>query len=248
MEDKNFVACPLSGIDSIALFCVFDGHAGLGCSTALVDVFPTTLANHKLLQDIVKQDLSDQELAALWDQLYLEVDQKLKAFEDEGSTGTTVLIWKSPITGQRYVQCANVGDSTAFLCRQGKAVWLSEDHKVTNPLERTRITKMGIQLEEHQTRLNGLSVSRAFGDQFPKQMACGIVVNPYVSQKFILGPKDTRIIIASDGLWDVVQPQKAFDVIKKIKDTKEAATKLVRIAISDTRCHDNITVIVINLK
>lgn len=39
----------------------------------------------------------------------------------------------------RVIYCANAGDSRAVLCRNGTAVDLSEDHKPTNAVERTRI-------------------------------------------------------------------------------------------------------------
>ena len=45
--------------------------------------------------------------------LFLKTDKELIEFETEGTTATVVLIWK--INGKRYLQSANVGDSTPFL-------------------------------------------------------------------------------------------------------------------------------------
>lgn len=42
-----------------------------------------------------------------------EVDEGLKYFECEGSTATAVYVWAAG--GKRFLQAANVGDSTAFL-------------------------------------------------------------------------------------------------------------------------------------
>jgi hypothetical protein len=53
------------------------------------------------------------DLTDIWKPIYLKVDEKLKEFEYEGTTASTVLIWR--VGQHRYVQAANVGDSTAFI-------------------------------------------------------------------------------------------------------------------------------------
>jgi len=52
---------------------------------------------------------------------------------DTGTTACVVLITPSDII------CANAGDSRGVLCRDGKVVALSEDHKPDNAGELTRI-------------------------------------------------------------------------------------------------------------
>jgi serine/threonine protein phosphatase PrpC len=91
-----------------------------------------------------------------------------------GSTGTTVIVWRCTKNNKRYIQSANLGDSTAFLVRNGKSGFLSEDHKLTIQSERQRIMNMGITLSPDQTRLCGLAVARAFGDAFPKVIELSI--------------------------------------------------------------------------
>lgn len=180
MEDTNVVHFPLDRNNKeVALFCVFDGHAGKGCSTSLTKIFPRVFSKMFTAGGwINKTDLTD-----LWKAVYAEVDKQLEEYEDEGkftifiywkltfllgSTATTVLVWKHPETNIRYMQCANIGDSFCFLRRSGKAIGLTEEHKPTSKHERERMKKMGIELGSGQTRLNGLAVSRAFGNHFPK--------------------------------------------------------------------------------
>merc|ERR1719476_703845 len=56
---------------------------------------------------------------------------------------------------------ANAGDSRAVLCRRGKAIDLSEDHKPNLPQELARITRAGGRIVEQRTlgptqyRVNG---------------------------------------------------------------------------------------------
>jgi len=145
-----------------------------------------------------------------------------------------------------FLQCANVGDSTAFMLLNGEVVILSEDHKATNIKERARLEAMGISLPVNSTRLAGLAISRAFGDFFPKEIACGIISAPHVSLKYEI-PENTKVIVASDGLWDVITSEEAFELIKNMDNASEAAHKLVKTAMSKFGCYDNITVIVIHL-
>lgn len=58
----------------------------------------------------------------------------------------------------------------------------------------------GIQILPHQTRINGLAVSRAFGDHFIKNENLGVISEPYVSECIKLEPEDDILIIASDGV------------------------------------------------
>ena len=70
---------------------------------------------------------------------------------------------------------AHCGDSRAVLCRQGRAVRLTEDHKPNLPPERQRIQAVGGRVEfsrcwrvifepQEGRSGSGLAVSRSFGD------------------------------------------------------------------------------------
>ena len=65
-----------------------------------------------------------------------------------GCTACVALITKNKI----YV--ANSGDSRAVLCKGGKAVDMSEDHKPDNPKEKARIEKAKGFVEDN--RVNGI--------------------------------------------------------------------------------------------
>jgi len=240
MEDIWCVEFPFDGDEDRGLFCVFDGHAGKKCAEAAARLFPTELANALKTKSEVVTDLTD-----IWKPIYLKVDEQLKEYEYEGTTASTVFLWK--VGHQRYVQAANVGDSTAFIIRNGEAVMLTEDHRPTIKRERDRITEMGIKLESGQTRLNGLAVSRALGDHFPKEAKCGLIADPYVSDTIKIEPTDTHIIIASDGLWDVLTGQHAYEIIESLSSAEEMASTLLNTALKSSKCTDNVTVIVIRL-
>ena len=46
----------------------------------------------------------------------------------------------------------------------------------------------------------------------------------------------TRIIIASDGVWDVLSNEKCAKLIEKIADVQKAAHKLVTQVVKKTTC------------
>lgn len=58
---------------------------------------------------------------------------------------------------------ANVGDSRSVLCRSGKAVALSEDHKPEMPKEEARIKKAGGSIMKGRVN-GGLNLTRSLGD------------------------------------------------------------------------------------
>jgi serine/threonine protein phosphatase PrpC len=74
-----------------------------------------------------------------------------------GATAVVVLI-----IGNKLV-CANVGDARAVLCRNGKAVDLSLDHKANRADEQDRIKQQGGYIVFGRV-LGRLAVTRAFGD------------------------------------------------------------------------------------
>jgi len=240
MQDTHYCECQF--YNESALFCVFDGHLGANCSRDLVTIFPRSLKQY--FKDIIT-NIDDIQYA--WKTLYLNVDNSLKQYEVEGSTATTVFIWKSK--GKKFLQCANVGDSTAFLYRSVVPVPLSKDHKLNNQSgERERLLRMGIHVEMGANRVEGgLNVTRAFGDFYPKENGSGIISEPEVSPLIELTDQDTHIIIASDGLWDVVTPEDAYTIISEFDDSKIMSHQLLNTAVLNQNCKDNVTVIVVSL-
>jgi serine/threonine protein phosphatase PrpC/uncharacterized protein YqgV (UPF0045/DUF77 family) len=240
MEDINHVEIPFMEDNNKAFFAVFDGHAGKKAAEGAKKYLPKELATA-----ITKKPADATDYSDIWKDVYLTVDSKLTKYEYEGTTSTTVLIWK--VGNDRYIQAANVGDSTAFLVRDGEPMALTQDHRPTIPRERERITAQGIKLEAGQTRLNGLAVSRALGDHFPKEMNCGLIAEPYVSPAIKLNKNDSHLIIASDGLWDVLSGDAAYELIRELNNAEEMAATLLRNALKSTKCTDNVTVIVVRL-
>ncbi|KAL1877393.1 mgpp2cl-1, protein phosphatase 2C-like protein 1 [Diaporthe australafricana] len=124
---------------------------------------------------------------------------------------------------QRVLYTANVGDARIILCRSGKALRLSYDHKGSDENEGKRISNAGGLILN--SRVNGvLAVTRALGDSYMKDLVTG---HPYTTETVIQPDIDEFIIIACDGLWDVCSDQEACDLVRNVQDPGAAAKLLV---------------------
>jgi protein phosphatase len=239
MEDMSVGEVPFID-EKRGFFAIFDGHVDKNAAVKAKSIFP-----REFEKQIRKLKNEYKDVAEVFRHSFYQVDSQLSEYDFEGATATVAFVWKAG--EDRYLQVANVGDSTAFLCRNGTAELLSRDHKVTGADEIARLKQGGFPYSEGQTRINGLAVSRALGDHFLKQNNLGVIVEPFISVPYKLTPTDSFIVLASDGLWDVMSGQEAVDMIKDIEAPDKMARKLVISALHSPKCTDNVTVIVITL-
>lgn len=109
---------------------------------------------------------------------------------------------KSTATRQRVLYTANVGDARIVLCRNGKALRLSYDHKGSDENEGKRVHNAGGLILNN--RVNGvLAVTRALGDAYMKELVTG---HPYTTETVIQPDLDEFIILACDGVSDSLFP------------------------------------------
>ncbi|TYI39250.1 hypothetical protein ES332_A02G084800v1 [Gossypium tomentosum] len=121
------------------------------------------------------------------------------------------------------------------------AVPLSIDHKPDRSDERLRIEDAGGFIIWAGTwRVGGvLAVSRAFGDKLLKPY---VVAEPEIQEEEIDGVD--FIIIASDGLWNVLSNEDAVALVQQVTDAEAAARKLIKEAYA-RGSSDNITCVVV---
>lgn len=193
-------------------------------------IFDILLANPKFNEDLFH---AVEEAFVDTDRAYLEEDAKAK--NDDGCTGTVAVV-----VGKRLV-VAHVGDSRAIMSDSGYAVPLTEDHKPNRPDERERIEGIGGTVIHAGTwRVGGvLAVSRGFGNRYMKTY---IVAKPQIRED-ILHDNSQCLIIASDGVWDLVSNEEAVEHVSSFGDAEAAARALVALAY-DRGSYDNISCIV----
>lgn len=143
---------------------------------------------------------------------------------------------------RRVLYTANVGDARAVLCRGGKAVRLTYDHKGSDAQEAKRITDAGGFVMNN--RVNGvLAVTRSLGDSSMKEFVVG---SPYTTET-TLDEDDEFLIVACDGLWDVTEDQDAVDLIRSTVDPQKASKLLLDFAMQNYST-DNLSVMVVRFK
>lgn len=145
--------------------------------------------------------------------------------------GTTVVfaLWQKP----DILHIANIGDSRAYLFRDGEISLLSEDHSKV-----AEMTRQGL-LSREEARLHPWRniVTRSVG----------IELGEGCFQRKLHLKEDDIILLCSDGLWDML----ADDVIRKIVSScqrpKEICVNLIAAA-NQAGGNDNTTVIAISVK
>lgn len=127
---------------------------------------------------------------------------------------------KDSLVRQRVLYTANVGDARIVLCRNGKALRLSYDHKGSDENEGKRVSNAGGLILNN--RVNGvLAVTRALGDSYMKELVTG---HPYTTETVIQSDQDEFLILACDG----VRLPQLFLPTKALTSILEALGRLLR--------------------
>lgn len=230
MEDGHVMLDGFRQRKGDGFFAIYDGHGG----RQAVDYVEQTL--HKHFQHALDNDRSVKEAFIF---SYKQTDEELrnKDIQYNGTTAITCFIRAEDNVKKLYT--ANCGDARVVINRGGTAKRLTYDHKASDKKEAKRITDNGGFVA--YDRVNGiLSVTRALGDHAMKQW---VVCDPYYTE-LELHRTDKFIIMACDGVWDVLSDQDAVDLVKGESHGPTMAQKLVRAAL-DRGSTDNVTCIVI---
>mmetsp|Transcript_66351 Transcript_66351/g.177651 ORF Transcript_66351/g.177651 Transcript_66351/m.177651 type:complete len:181 (-) Transcript_66351:221-763(-) len=157
--------------------------------------------------------------------------------KETGATAVTCLLRPE---GEGFkLAVANVGDCRAVLCRNGLAKRLTRDHLPSDEDEKKRIEDAGA-FVTHGRLLTHLSVSRTIGTHVFKRWTPPL---PHVWEGPV-GPRDTFLVLATRGLWDVLSDQQVIEVAQGVKGAKAMCTALVKEAL-DRDSQNNITVMVV---
>ncbi|CAL0311204.1 unnamed protein product [Lupinus luteus] len=246
------------GCQKDMIFCgIFDGHGAWGhfvakrvresMPSSLLCNWQETIAQTSLDPDSDIYDEKKQRRFNIWKHSYLKtcaaVDQELEHYRkiDSFYSGTTAL---SIVRQGELIVIANVGDSRAVLATisdDGNVVpiQLTIDFKPNLPQEEDRIIKCKgrvLCLDDepgvHRVWMPdeespGLAMSRAFGDYCIKKY--GVISVPEVTYRNI-SSRDQFVVLATDGVWDVISNEEAIDIVSSTIDKAKSAKNLVECA------------------
>lgn len=247
MEDVTVIDLKLG------LVCLFDGHGGRGCAAWASERIP------RVVQEFRR---TSEPREALW-RAIVDVDRSwaLEQVKQETDTsGCTAIVVLFDF--ERSVYIANLGDCRCVLARADSTTGgrltaheVSFDARADRPDEIARIcASQGFVANR---RVNGqLAVSRAIGDVAYKRYAPdGSNAGPVSAQpditEIVVDPNDAFLVVACDGLWDVLSSQAVVDFVRaSIRaheqtgnlDLKVVCRELVRHAVDDKMSTDNVSV------
>ncbi len=228
-NEDSYAVLPETGV-----FVVADGVGGRTCgevaSAMCVDAFR---AGESLLRERLDTYTRAPSLESRNDVL-LALDRIAQGAsraiyetaEAEGRVGMTTTLVAVATAGTTGFVC-HVGDSRAYLIRGGEPIQLTEDHSMVNELVRSG--KMSY--EEARASRHRHVITRAVG-LYP-------TVQPSLGSVDLL-PGD-RLLLCSDGLSDVVDPERVAAEASQL-DLETAVDVLLRAAL-DRGGPDNITVV-----
>ena len=190
---------------------IFDGHGGPLVSKYLKDQLPKYFyASSETLFSAKHIDYINK----VFDRMQQKIIKDVPQCKQMGSTALILNLEKGKVDTYN-VQVTNIGDCRAVLCNEYNiAVNLSKDHKPMQWEEKIRIESLGGKIVKDvgdDPRINGLAVSRAFGD---------LDVLPFVTHvpeifNYKININSKFVILGCDGVWDVLSSQDAVDFVIK---------------------------------
>lgn len=227
--------------NKVKFFAVYDGHGGAACSEwltfNLLNLFQSNFSHKKLTRSNITQFISN-------------VDYSLRDEDIQDSGSTTIIVL---ICFDKTI-LINLGDSHA-LCYSGTNIIKSTiEHTISNDFP--RISKTDAFFTNNNKYLinpvnySQIGVARAFGDFDFKERFPYYVDNTPDVYKIPLLYNKYKIVLASDGVWDVFSDINTIQFLNNIEKNKNVnlslngAELLVQTAYNSGST-DNITAIVI---
>lgn len=272
MEDAITILPSFADDGRLHFFGVYDGHGGthaaLLCRERLHCILTAELMSEPgRMAVLIEEAQWERAMVSAFSRMDDEVgglcsDNDSKTPPD--TAGSTAVV---AVVGSEQIIVANCGDSRAVLSRKGVAMPLSIDHKPDREDEMARIESLGGRvIFWNGYRVMGvLATSRSIGDRYLKPY---VIPEPDVTLSRRC-PDDEFLILASDGLWDVVSNETACDIARRCLDGRlvrkrgkglapaaavvdenpasMAAALLTKLAFA-RGSSDNISVVVVDLK
>ena len=238
-EDSVFVfdssQLPEPSPVSYGVYIVADGmgghQAGEVASQKAIQILKSTLLDNP--DYILSADINDQ-IRQAFEKANSEIyhaSQNSPLLSGMGTT-TTLGFRKSD---RLYI--GHVGDSRAYLIRNGEIIRITRDHSLVESL----ILSGAITEEESRVHPDRNVITRALGT------SKNIIVDSYkeyTGEDSILLNINDRVVFCTDGLTNEIHEKEILEIIQQVPDVSTACQKLVEVA-NNRGGNDNITVIVV---
>jgi serine/threonine protein phosphatase PrpC/Leucine-rich repeat (LRR) protein len=214
-----------SFVPGLNVYGVIDGHGGSETASQAAYLIPEAFRN------IPTKSLS--EMSTVFRQVNAEL-QRCNVRD-----GATIVV---ALVGRTEIGVAHLGDSRAVIIKKDLSfLSLTVDHKATERSE-IDLVKENRSFVEGSRTAGVLAVSRAIGDfGIP-----GVGRIPAMTQ-YMRQPDDYRLVLACDGVFDVIHNHELGKVIGHEQNMQRAAYLLRNVA-SARGSQDNISVVIVNLE
>ena len=262
MEDFHCIKQALGKRPNLSYFAIFDGHGGKDVAS-----FLSINLHHFLIDEInnINFGTNDEEnISNIIESIksaFMKIDQNILSNEnftnDVGSTATLIFIYYNNLNenilnnnndnGNKNVErtliCANIGDSNGYLITKSNISRITKPHKCEDTSEVQRIKGTGGIV--FQGRIFGkLILTRTLGDKEMKKY--GVIPVPDFYTKKI-EKDDLFVIIASDGIWDVINEEELYKMGNEKELSSEIFSKKIMDLAKERDTRDNSSCIVIKL-
>ena len=225
--------------DDQTIFSLFDGHQG-NVSASISSII---LCNE--LRGLLESRCTAFESS--FGKIFSTINEKLRKFNVfDGCTAVSVFI------NGDDCYAVSVGDSRIVRIKEKGEERVTTDFKPMMRNEYERLISGGLPVSSDGRIDRKLAVSRTIGDFWcitdrnnASDNQTPLFVEPDV-KKFHIEEDDYALIIACDGIWDVISDAWAAKIVRESKSPQDAATRLRSTALSQGS-NDNISVIVLFL-
>ena len=203
-EDRYTVVGSFNGDENTTFYAVFDGHGGSKCSQFCANYLASSIAN-SINTSPYRDDLTRRSRSGS----IRKGDKKRSGFLREMDIVNGFQLcdarYRSAVTkddGSTVVSVFLNPSARQLITAHEESFDLTSDHKPSNASEKERVELLGGRIIQYGVlRVQGvLAVTRALGD---------FSLRPYVSNVPAVGfveltGRECFVVLASDGLWDVL--------------------------------------------
>jgi PPM family protein phosphatase len=212
-EDSFVVAPPL--------FAVADGMGGANAGEVA-----SGLAVEALRDEASDESAGERFVVSLIQEANRRVYQRQSDDAEASGMGTTMTV---ALVEDGIVRIGHVGDSRAYLYREGELEQLTEDHSLVGELVRSG----KISAEEAESHPQRSVITRALGTD-PDVDVDTLTIEAQAGDVFLL---------CSDGLYSMVGSDKILDILHRRRHDLDAAAKELIGAANKRGGDDNITIV-----
>jgi serine/threonine protein phosphatase PrpC len=183
-----------------------------------IDLINNIRGNNRKIRETIIKSLLHAHLKIL------EMADKNSQYQGMGCTMAVALIMGNSL------HLCHVGDARAYVCNEKGMVLLTRDHSFVMDL----VLKGKLTMEE--ARLSPMK------NKLHQAIGASKTINP--DYKHYILKNDDKILLCSDGLWDMMSDDQIYTVLKQDKPAKKICETFIKMA-NNAGGHDNITAVVV---